>query len=67
MFVERTNKEVIIRIPASVDTDEIQDVLDFIRYKEITPKFKVPQKEVNKLAKDINKKWWSKNKGRFVK
>ncbi len=64
MFIERTNKEVIIRIPASVDTAEIQDVLDFIRYKEITSKFKVPQKTVDVLARAVGKKRKAESKPR---
>ena len=66
MLIERTQDEVIIRIPASVKTDELQDVLDFIRYKEITSKIKVSQKEVDKLAREVNKKWWTKNKKQFL-
>lgn len=66
MLIERTSTEVIIRIPASVNTEELQDVVDFIRYKEITSKFDVSQKEANKLAAQVKKNWWSKNKKRFV-
>ena len=54
MLVERTNKEVIIRLPASVDTEDLQDLLNYARYKELTANFKTEQAEVNKLANDIN-------------
>ena len=57
MLIERTNKEVIIRLPASVNTADLQDIVDYARYKEITSKFKVPQKAVDKLAENINKGW----------
>ena len=67
MLIERTNKEVIIRIPASVDTEDLQDFVNYVRYKELTSKFKVSQKTVDKLAKDTNKKWWAKNSKRFIK
>ncbi len=60
MLIERTNKEVIIRLPASVNTADLQDIVDYARYKEITSKFKVPQKAVDKLAENINKGWWAK-------
>jgi hypothetical protein len=66
MLIERTSREVIIRIPASVNTEELQDVVDFIRYKEITSKFDVSQKEADKLAAQVRKNWWSKNKKRFI-
>ena len=67
MLIERTSKEVIIRLPASVDTDDLQDFLDYARYKELTSKFKVAQKEVDKLAAQINKDWWTKNQKKFLK
>jgi hypothetical protein len=57
MLVERTSKEVIIRLPVSVNTDDLQDFLDYARYKEITSKFKISQKEVDALASTINKNW----------
>ncbi len=61
MIIERKKGEIIIRIPSSVDTREIQDVLDFIRFKELTSAFNVRQTTVNKLASSINSKWWKKN------
>ncbi len=67
MLVERTNKEVIIRLPASVDTEDLQDFLNCARYKELTSNFNVDQKEVDKLADQINAKWWTKNRKKLVK
>ncbi len=62
MLVERTDKEIIIRLSASIDTEDLQDLLNYARYKELTGGFKVAQKEVDKLASKINKDWWAKNK-----
>jgi len=67
MLIERTNKEVIIRLPASVDTEDLQDFLNYARYKELTAEFKTDQKMVNKLAEQINAKWWTKNRSKLVK
>ena len=67
MLVERTTKEVIIRLPASVDTEDLQDFLNYARYKELTATFKTDQKGVDKLASEINSKWWAKNKNKMVK
>jgi len=67
MLVERTEKEVIIRLPASVDTEDLQEILNFARYKELTADFKTEQSEVDKLAAEINSKWWSKNRARLIK
>jgi len=67
MKIERTDKEIIIRIPASVDTEGLQELVDYVRYKEITSKFEVDQNDVDKLADEINESWWSKNRDRFLK
>ena len=67
MLVERTSKEVIIRLPASVDTEDLQDMLNYARYKELTSNFKVEQEDVDKLASQINSKWWAKNRNKLVK
>lgn len=67
MVVERTKKEVIIRLPASVDTEELQDFLNYARYKELTADLNVDQNEVDKLAEEINLKWWTKNREKLIK
>lgn len=67
MQIERTKKEVIIRLPATVDTDDLQDFLNYVRYKELTSKFSVSQTQVDKLSNDANKGWWTKNRKRFIK
>ena len=67
MLVERTSKEVITRLPASVDTEDLQDFLNYARYKELTSNFRTDQKEVDKIASDINAKWWTKNKKKLLK
>jgi hypothetical protein len=67
MIIERNNKEVIIRLPASVNTDDLQDFIDYARYKELTSKSKATQNEIDELADKINKDWWKENRKRFIK
>lgn len=67
MVVERTKKEIIIRLPSSVDTEDLQEFLNYARYKELTSKFKTDQKEVDNIANEINAKWWNKNRNKLVK
>ena len=64
MIVERNKKEILIRVPSTVDIREIQDVLNFIRYKEITSRFRVKQSVVDKLAAEVNQRWLKKNRKR---
>ncbi len=67
MIIERTSKEILIRIPNTVDLQGTQRIIDYIRYQEVTSKSKAKQKDIDKLADDINKGWWEKNKDTFLK
>ncbi len=67
MFIERTAKEIIIRLPASVDADDLQEFLDYARYKELVQGYKVPQKVVDQLAADVNRTWYKTNRKRLIK
>ena len=67
MTIERTSKEVIIRLPSYVNTDGLQRLVDYLTYKEATAKSKAKQAEVDALAKEVKKGWWTKNRSRFIK
>ena len=67
MIIERTNKEVIIRLPENVNTNGLQRLVDYLTYKEVTAKSKAKQSDIDALAKEVKKGWWSENRGRFVK
>lgn len=67
MVIERTKKEVIIRLPAYVDTNGLQRLVDYLTYIEATAKSKAKQEDVDALAKEAKEGWWAKNRSRFVK
>jgi len=67
MVIERTKKEVIIRLPSYIDTEGLQNLINYLIYKEATDKSQAKQHDVDKLAKEIKKGWWSKNRRRFIK
>jgi predicted trehalose synthase len=67
MMIERTSKEVIIRLPASVNTTGLQRLVDYLVYKEATSNSNATQEQVDKLARDAKKGWWKKNRKRFIK
>jgi hypothetical protein len=67
MLIERTNKEVIIRLPSYVDTTGLQSLVDYLTYKEATAKSKAKQSDVDAFVKDIKKGWWEKNRSRLIK
>ena len=67
MVIERTDTEVIIRLPSTVDTEGLQRLVDYLVYKELTSNSKAKQADVDKLAKQVKKGWWNKNRSRFIK
>lgn len=67
MTIERTNNEVIIKLPSNVDTEGLQRLIDFLTYKESTSESKATQDDVDNLASDVKKGWWKKNRSRFIK
>lgn len=67
MVIERTSTEVIIRLPSYVDTKGLQQLIDYLTYKEATAKSKAKQSDVDALAKEVKKGWWAKNRNRLTK
>jgi hypothetical protein len=67
MIIERTNKEVIIRLPSYVNTNGLQRLVDYLTYKEATAKSKAKQSDVDALVAEVKNGWWKKNRSRFVK
>jgi hypothetical protein len=67
MTIERTKREVIIRLPSYIDTEGLQNLINYLMYKEATDKSQAKQEDIDKLAKDIKKGWWNKNRRRFIK
>ena len=67
MLIERTKNEVIIRLPSYIDTEGLQNIIDYLTYKEATDKSRAKQEDVDKFSKEIRKGWWRKNRRRFIK
>jgi hypothetical protein len=62
MIVERTNKEVIIRLSPNVNTEDLQQFLNYARYKELTAGFTFSEKQVDDLVDQIKNDWKSESK-----
>ena len=67
MEIERTKNEIIIRVPSFIDTEGLQSLINYLVYKEATGKSQAKQTDVDKLAKEVKKGWWNKNRSRFIK
>jgi hypothetical protein len=62
MILERTDKEILVRLPAYVDLTELQDMLNYLEYKEATAKTKATQKDVDELSEKVNQNIWTRFK-----
>ena len=62
MIIERTKDEVIFKLPATTNVDDLQDMADFLEFSEISKKSKARQSDVNDLVKSIKKGRWTKTK-----
>jgi hypothetical protein len=62
MILERTNNEILVRLPAYIDLTELQDMIDYLEYKEVTTKSAATQNDVDELSETINKNIWEKFK-----
>lgn len=54
MILERTETEILVRLPLNVDLTELQNMIDFLRYKELTANSMAKQKDADLLAEATN-------------
>ena len=66
-MIERTNDEIIFRLPADIDTTGFQRIVNYLKYKEAIRKSEGTEDQANKLADESKKNWWAENKGKFIK
>jgi hypothetical protein len=62
MILERTNNEILIRLPSNVDLSELQSMINYLRYKELTAKSKGKQLDADELSDEVNQSMLSKIK-----
>ncbi len=67
MIVERTDTEIIFRLPTSTDTKGLQEIYNYLKFKELVKGSTATENEANLLAAESKKNWWTENKNRFIK
>jgi len=55
MILERTQSEIVVRLPLTVDLSELQEMLDYFKYKDATSQTKALQSDADDLAVLANK------------
>ena len=67
MVIERTNNEIILRLPADIDTAGFERIVNYLKYKEAIRKSEGTEEQANELANESKKRWWAENKANFIK
>lgn len=67
MEIERTEDSIIVKVPKTVNVENLQKVIDYLRYQEATAESQASQEEVDKLANESKVNWWKENEYRFLK
>lgn len=65
LSIERTEKEIIIRLPLDWAIDDIQRMLDYLSYKQAIKDSQATPAQIDALAREVKTGWWEKNKHRF--
>lgn len=65
MIIERNKNEIIFKIAADTNIDELQEYADLLKVKELSRKSKVSQRKADELAKMAKKGRWQKTKARL--
>ncbi len=65
LSIERTEEALVIKLPLDAATDEIQNLLNYLRYVNVGSKSDVQQQDIDALAIEAKSGWWEANKHRF--
>jgi len=60
MVMERTENEIIIRLPANSDPNDIQEMIDYINFKSIKSKKEISDVEIEEFSSEIDTIIWDK-------
>ena len=53
MTIERTDKEILIRLSPYLNIDDIQTLLDYLTYKEATMRSQASQENIDALVEEV--------------
>jgi hypothetical protein len=55
MIIERRKKEILIRLLPTTNISDLQDMIDFLNYKELVSKSKAKQSDIDELSRQVNR------------
>lgn len=67
MVIERTDSEIIVKIPAMTDVEDIQQLMDYLSYKSIVSQSQATQPAIDELVETVKKGRWLKRRQQLIK
>lgn len=67
MVIERTDSEIIIKIPALTDVEDIQQLMDYLKFRSINSRSLAAQSGIDALVEVVKKGRWAKRRQQLVK
>ena len=55
MIIERRKKEILVRLSPTTNISDLQDMIDFLKYKELVSKSKAKQSDIDELSRQVNR------------
>ncbi len=56
MVIERINNEIVIRIESNISSKKLEQLVDYLRYREIADKSKAKKTDLDLLLNSVKKK-----------
>lgn len=63
--IDRTDDEILIRLPIDSTPKVVQNALNFLKYLELGKDSKITPEDVEELVSETKNRWWQENKERF--
>lgn len=67
MKIEKTSKEIVLRLPVDTDPSFLQRISNYLKYTEAIKDSRATEEQAQQLANESKERWWKENKGRFIK
>jgi hypothetical protein len=55
MIIERRKREILVRLSPMTNISDLQDMIDFLNYKELVSKSKAKQSDIDELSRQVNR------------
>lgn len=67
MVIERTDSEIIVKIPAITNVEDIQQLMDYLKFRSINSRSLATQLAIDALVETVKKGRWAKRRQQLVK